>query len=175
MKLKKERVLFPNQVEKDEFCRAVFEKTQIAPCNCEFVCQTKVEGANILRIPCHRKFYSSDIVAYQLGIYALIYRAHTDEILFIYENKGNFEIFPWGSDGFYLKRRLGEAFEIESYKLEKDGWLKTSYPQNVLPKGYEETRRTGRRHEWQIVKPYREGVKSIDNTIYYGYIVPSKK
>ena len=173
----KERVLFPNQVEVEKFCKKMFAETGIAPCNSEFVCATEIRGASIFRKPCHRKFYSSDIVAYQQGEYALIYRAHSEEILFIYENKGNYEIFPWDEDGFYLKKRFGDNFEIDSYKLTNDGWEKTCYRRNHMPKGYEEKRRTGRPQEWHRVHPYKEGVKSIDNTIYYGYVVPlfSKK
>ncbi len=172
---KKEKILFPNQVENEKFCRNVFEKTQIVPIDADYCCRIKIEGANILRMPCHRKFYSAKIVGFQLGIFSIIFRAHTDEVLFIYENKGNFEIFPWGVDGFWLKTEKDGNFVIESYKLEKDGWEKTVYPQNQIPEGYEEKRRVGSKHDWQMVKPYREGVKSIDNTIYYGYIVPSKK
>ncbi len=171
----KKEILHPvSDAERCRFFEKIFKELQIAPVDCQYVCAVKKDEYTWLKKPISRKFYTLDCSCYQIGKYAIVWKARSNEVLFLMECEQPFEMFSLDEYDFFIRKTVADSFQIERYTWNESNhaYEKTTYDKGFVPEDFKETHRTGRKHDWSRLRPHRSpDIRSLDNSIYYDFIV----
>lgn len=173
MKEQKEKLPPVSAAEKCMFFEKVFRELKIAPINNQYVCEVKWNGVTWLRKSVSRRFYTLDCSCYQLGKYAIIWKARSSDVLFLMDSDVPYEMFSIAGYDFFIRKKYDDNYVIEHYAWDQatNTYDKITYEKNFIPDNFAENYSPGNKHEWSILHPHHSReVKSVDNEIFYNFI-----
>ena len=174
MKENKEKLHPVSQAEKCKFFEKIFRELNIAPLNNQYVYEVKWNGLMWLRKAVSRRFYTLECSCYQLGKYAIVWKARSSDVLFLMECDVPYEMFSISGFDFFIRKKCDDSFIIERYTWDKEEnvYEKTAYAKGFVPDDFTENYSLGSKHEWNKIRPHKSPeIKSVDNEIFYHFIV----
>ncbi len=166
-----------SQAEGDAFFEKLFREKRTAAVNSAAVYEVKLNGRTWFRRGLSRAFHSLICTAYQIDNYLIVWENHSDKPIFMAKSELPFTCICIGELDFMLRVETPD----KNFFFERCIWQpsENEYKIDVLPIGEvpEEMDKaidmppSHREHIWNRIYVMEEGIRSIDNSIFYKFIV----
>lgn len=176
MDIAKNRHFF-SEADKCAFFEKIFKEHHIVPVDSRHVEEIKISGRYCYRKSLTAAFSTLECTAYQYGRYLIVWKGHSATPIFLMEYEFPFKIYSLGKYDFFLRKETADGrfcFERYTWKPKEQVYISEQYGVSVVPEdfSFEETRVVHNSNEWLRIYPHKSiETKSVDNTIFYEYIV----
>lgn len=166
-----------SQTEKCAFFEKIFREHKIALVDSHHVSEVRFSGRWWYRKDLTVAFSTLECTAYKIGRCLIVWKGRSDIPIFLMEEETPFEVFSAGKYDFFIRKEIsGKDFCFERCKWlpSEQIYIVEQYAAGIIPKDFlpqnDGIIRTQR--EWLRMYPHEDiETKSVDNTIFYEYIV----
>jgi hypothetical protein len=158
-----------NEIEKEQVLKDLYAKHQIAGVSPEMMVKVRKHNQMWQRRTLTRTFYSLDCTGYKIFEFLIIWKNRTSDVLFAKTYDFPFEVMlaPNGQD-FTVRVFVPTGTVYEHYTKTESGFELSVTKDCEL---FSASHREPNPHEWKKVHYHHAPeVRSIDNTVFYGYI-----
>lgn len=165
-----------SQADKYAFFGKVFEECQVALVNSDCVVKVRQHGKSWLK-KYFRPYHSNWVCTiYKIDHYVVVWKGSSDIPIFIADFECPFDILPTSGYDFFLCKQLNgrTCFERYTWQPAKQGYLVEEMDQAPSSDEYLQVKKKAiyRDTEWDRIWPHEDiETRSVDNRIFYGFIV----
>ena len=167
-----------SQAKRDALFEKIFREHRIAPVDSSHVEEIRLENQHWFRRYVGHSFQNYHCIAYKIGSCIIVWESRSEKVIFITESELPFEVFSDHEYDFWLKKRIAD----DNFYFEHCEWNKSegiyyveSYPEGIIPDKFVEPDKKEKRsgcYSWVKMYPHDDvETKSVDNTIFYDFIV----
>ncbi len=167
-----------SQAERDALFEKIFREHRIAPVDSTHVEEITLRDRHWFRRYVSYAFQNYYCIAYKIGNYIIVWKSRSEKVMFIAEFELPFDVFSDHDNDFWLRRQTTEKnFFFEHYEWDslEEVYYVATYPENVVPDEFVEpdkNKKISGDHPWVKMYPHDDiETKSVDNTIFYEFIV----
>ena len=177
MKEKSEKLYLLSEADKCAFFEKIFKELHIALVDSDRVAEVKWIGYAWLKKLLPKCFSTLERTAYHFGNYAVIWESRSNKPVFITELNCPFELYPADECDFFLCKTINDVSVVERYSWEPSerGYIIKRFADNFIPEEVLQARaqrKAPKEFSWNRLYPHKNiETKSVDNTIFYDFIV----
>ena len=166
-----------SQAERDALFEKIFRELRIAPVSSSHVEEVCLHETRWYRRAIDYAFANFDCVCYAIGRFIIVFNAHSEQPIFAVEHEQDFDVFSDQGLDFWLKKHTGYSFYFERYVWTKSEALYyvETYPEETVPDNFVQAPKNDvapKDHQWIKMYPHEDiETKSVDNSVFYGFIV----